>query len=841
VAEEYATALRDTIFARPDWASNYVATMNDSKSRWYFQRIDDLAVCYEQFGDPWFYEKSVELARLAIDLDDSSGIVREVATGRERKSGSKHPSYIFYKAPNLLSYMRNLEGEEFQRAKNALVKLAEHQFRTQSVETRTIGPRMAAAYYFTKDGRYLDYGVQRLDEFRRWTLRGERTPAGYTTIPHRATAKDALIDAAHLMGALAESPGPAPGARAARLMKHLSWPAIEFVFVKEQGRALEIELSASAATFTSPAPPQGGGGNPWPASWLGEPIRYYAHHDAMGFFNSDLPLEYRRASIPAEAPAGEYRISVGREGEAYVFAANATRAVMVAPEGFCVGGGMLVAGARIAWGSGHDDRWYFQVPQDAGGFRIAGTAVERLVIRDPDGKTVALEATGGGVHRIAVPPVAAGRLWSIEAAGAADVVFSGIRPVFACRDAKTFFMPAETAVVNKEKLVPPATYAPQQQARPRGTRAESAPESPGRKPPRDAAKQRAKGPGSIEAPRPKRRPRPAGNSGPAPGSPAGAPPEPPRLQPRDQAGSATPPARDPSADGDAALRPGRRQAPASSPRKAEQFRVWNEEPEKLKTPAFAIADDLYQVGNSHFSSHLLVGKKELVLIDTPMAAQFDLLVQSIRSVGVDPAKITLIIHTHAHYDHYGATARMVKLSGARTAIGAKEIEGPLQQPHILEPGARGFYSRQGWSYEPFNIHMLLEHGQTIDIGGTVIHCHHTPGHTKGTMSYTFDVVMDGQRHTALLWGGPGLHMFKPNQTDDWTRTFAYLKTLKGDVPLGAHPFMNDTMGKYAKRQQGVKPDPFIDPDGWKKFLEKQEAEFQEILAKVSQQQKGNSK
>jgi metallo-beta-lactamase class B len=115
----------------------------------------------------------------------------------------------------------------------------------------------------------------------------------------------------------------------------------------------------------------------------------------------------------------------------------------------------------------------------------------------------------------------------------------------------------------------------------------------------------------------------------------------------------------------------------------------------------------------------------------------------------------------------------------------------------------------------------------------VIHCHHTPGHTKGTMTCTFDVLMDGERHTAVLWGGPGLHTFKPDQADDWTRSFAYLQTLQADVPLGAHPFINDTLPKYEKLKAGAKPNPFIDPDGWRTFLEKQETEFRQILTKLN--------
>ena len=78
----------------------------------------------------------------------------------------------------------------------------------------------------------------------------------------------------------------------------------------------------------------------------------------------------------------------------------------------------------------------------------------------------------------------------------------------------------------------------------------------------------------------------------------------------------------------------------------ERSQIWYDQPETLKTPAVAIADNLFYVGNKQFSSHLVVGKKEIVLIDTPYPAHFDMLVESIRSVGVDPAKITLILHTH---------------------------------------------------------------------------------------------------------------------------------------------------------------------------------------------------
>ncbi|MBM3889579.1 MAG: MBL fold metallo-hydrolase, partial [Verrucomicrobia bacterium] len=110
--------------------------------------------------------------------------------------------------------------------------------------------------------------------------------------------------------------------------------------------------------------------------------------------------------------------------------------------------------------------------------------------------------------------------------------------------------------------------------------------------------------------------------------------------------------------------PGGRQsgvAPTAPPKvlsQAERMERWQKDPESLRAPAFAIATNLYYVGNKQFSSHLLVGTKEIVLFDTPYPTHFDMLTNSIRSVGVDPRKITLIVHTHAHYDHCAATKRV---------------------------------------------------------------------------------------------------------------------------------------------------------------------------------------
>lgn len=266
---------------------------------------------------------------------------------------------------------------------------------------------------------------------------------------------------------------------------------------------------------------------------------------------------------------------------------------------------------------------------------------------------------------------------------------------------------------------------------------------------------------------------------------------------------------------------------------------WFARPWLMKAPAFAIADGLYYVGNQHFSSHLVVGEKGMVLIDTPHKEHCYLVLESIRSLGFDPADITLILHTHFHCDHVGCTRRIKELSGAECAMGAKDIK----RLNILSTMK---FTLEFWDttlpyFEPFKVERPLQHGDVIDLGDKLIKCHHTPGHTPGTISYTVDVTIDGQPHTAVLFGGPGLNflkvkgMYYRGAKDDFARTLDYLQSLDVDIWLGAHPFVNNTLGKYDRRQRGETPSPFIDRQGWLRSLRIKRANFEKLVAERAEE------
>lgn len=59
--------------------------------------------------------------------------------------------------------------------------------------------------------------------------------------------------------------------------------------------------------------------------------------------------------------------------------------------------------------------------------------------------------------------------------------------------------------------------------------------------------------------------------------------------------------------------------------------------------------------------------------------------------------------------------------------------------------------------ELIEIDVALKDGDTITLGNTTVYAIHTPGHSKGAMTYQFEVTDGVDTYTALLCGGTGFN------------------------------------------------------------------------------------
>jgi len=245
-------------------------------------------------------------------------------------------------------------------------------------------------------------------------------------------------------------------------------------------------------------------------------------------------------------------------------------------------------------------------------------------------------------------------------------------------------------------------------------------------------------------------------------------------------------------------------------------------PWKYYVKPFRIAGNLYYVGNSDVSSHLIDTGQGLILLDTAFPQTAYLLLESVRQLGFKPGDIRYILHCHGHYDHFGGTRAIAGLIGAETALGKDDIEILKTRPELSWAPEYGVEF-----YETFEVDEPLVDGQIMSLGETSIECLSIPGHTPGSMSYFFAIKDGRNTYTVGIHGGPGLNTLSKeylskyglplSRRDDYMNSLQKLKNRSVDIFIGAHPGQNATLAKQSLMKDGR--NPFLDKTAWPKFLE----------------------
>jgi len=249
-------------------------------------------------------------------------------------------------------------------------------------------------------------------------------------------------------------------------------------------------------------------------------------------------------------------------------------------------------------------------------------------------------------------------------------------------------------------------------------------------------------------------------------------------------------------------------------------------------PAYRIMDNLYYVGTEDIASYLIVTPNGHFLLNSGYEDTPAMIRAGVEKLGFKITDVKILLNSQAHYDHIAGQATLQKLTGAKIYTSEREVG-------VLESGGKtdSRFGRE-FTYPPVHVDHAVTDGERVTLGGVTLMAHLTPGHSIGCTTWTMQVTDAGKVYDVVFVGGtsinPGVrlvdHPTYPGIAEDFKKTFQTLRSLKCDVFLGAHGGYYGMIEKYDRMEKGAQSNPFIDPEGYRTFVDAAEAHFRDQLA-----------
>ena len=185
-------------------------------------------------------------------------------------------------------------------------------------------------------------------------------------------------------------------------------------------------------------------------------------------------------------------------------------------------------------------------------------------------------------------------------------------------------------------------------------------------------------------------------------------------------------------------------------------------------------------------------------------------VPGLQKLGLDPAKVKMIILGHGHADHFGGSKYFQDHYG--TKVGTTAADWDLMYP--ANPSAnQNANANQGRPKRD----LVLAEGQPIKLGDLTVTPVAIPGHAPGSLAFIFPVKDKGKTRMSGLFGGTILTLDRitTDGLKQYTQSIAhYLETakkMKVEVELQNHAIFDGMPEKLAKLKTMKASDsnPFI--------------------------------
>ena len=240
---------------------------------------------------------------------------------------------------------------------------------------------------------------------------------------------------------------------------------------------------------------------------------------------------------------------------------------------------------------------------------------------------------------------------------------------------------------------------------------------------------------------------------------------------------------------------------------------------------FRIAGNLYYVGASDVTSYLITTPAGHIVIDGGFEETAPMILANIRRLGFRVEDIRVLLNSHAHYDHAGGLAVLKRATHARFV--ASRGDAPL----LARGGKDDPQFGNHFLFPPIVPDRIIEDGQTVNVGDVTLVAHVTPGHTPGCTTWTTEVRGGGKTYSVVFVGSPSVpseyrlttNPRYPNAVADYRRQFEILRSLHPDIFLASH-------GSMFKLVEKMKTHDFVDPAGYRTFVDAMQRAFEKHLA-----------
>ena len=154
-----------------------------------------------------------------------------------------------------------------------------------------------------------------------------------------------------------------------------------------------------------------------------------------------------------------------------------------------------------------------------------------------------------------------------------------------------------------------------------------------------------------------------------------------------------------------------------------------------------VFDNLYFVGQTEYSAWAVTTSEGIILIDALYDYSVEAeVVEGLKKLGLDPARIRYVIVSHGHQDHAGGARYLQDRFGARIVASAEEWD---------------LMARDTAPWPKPKPDIVATDGQRLTLGDVTVTLYITLGHTLGTISTLIPVRDGGIPHVAASLGGTG--------------------------------------------------------------------------------------